>query len=268
MSVGAVDIHGVYLTSLRPGRYFGHTPSQPTPYAGFVFALRGQAVFTFNGTPYELTPGLVAHGAKGMTLRVDVGSSGFDYALIHYTLSAPPEEPEGYTGAHFVLETGINPRITELLYMLETSVTTPGHLQAVRTKELFYSTIYETFSCARNRMNRESRNAVEHVLDYIHTHYTEPLNLEKLAGLADMDIKKFAYAFHKYAGVYPIDYLIQHRMSRARVLLATSSAAVKNIAESIGYGDAHYFSRLFKKYTGCTPSEFRARNGNNPPLFE
>ncbi len=268
MAGGAVTVHGVYLTSLRPGRYFGHTSDRPTPHAGFVFALRGQAVFTFNGTPYELTSGIVVHGARGMTLRVDVGTSGFDYALIHYTLSAAPGEPQGYTGTHFVLETGENPRITELLHLLQASVTTPGHLQAVRTKELFYSTIYEALSCARNRMNRESRNAVEHVLEYIHTHYTEPLNLEKLAGLVDMDIKKFAYVFHKYVGVYPIDYLIQHRMSRARVMLATSNSSIRNIAESIGYGDSHYFSRLFKKYTGCTPSEFRSRNGNNPPFFE
>ncbi|UFJ40709.1 AraC family transcriptional regulator [Brevibacillus humidisoli] len=264
---GALTIHGVYMTNLQPGRYYGHTPSRPTPHAGFVFALRGHAVFECNGTPYDLYPGRIVHGAKQMALRVTVGPSGFEYALIHYSLTPPAGEGEGYTGTHYVLETVENPQIVETLRLLQTAMTTPGHLQSVRSKALFYSTVYQMISSARNRRNAESQNTMEHAIQYIHGHYMEPLSLSKLAGLYDMDEKKFAYAFNKYVGMFPIDYVIQHRIRRAGQLLATSHCSVRDIAESVGYSDAHYFSRLFKKHVGCTLSEFRSRSGNNPPVF-
>lgn len=266
-AAGALTVHGVYITQLQPGHYHGHTKLRPTPYAGFVFALRGQAVFEFDGTPYELSPGLIVHGAKNMALKLAVGPTEFEYALIHYALEMPPGEPAGYAGTHYTLDTGENPHIAELLRLLHAAMTTPGHLQAVRAKELFYGTVYEMIGSARSRLNVENRNTIEHALAYIHDHYMEPLNLKKLAGLSGMDVKKFAYSFHKYVGIFPIDYVIQHRMSRARQLLATSRSTVSDIAESVGYADAHYFSRLFKKHAGCSPSEFRSRGGNNPPVF-
>ncbi|WP_128630488.1 helix-turn-helix domain-containing protein [Paenibacillus oralis] len=267
-AAGELSLQGVYFTHLQPGIYKGHTKSRPTPYAGLVFALRGQAVFTFDNTPYELQPGLIVHGPRGMALQVEVGPGGFEYALIHYTLDSPAgSSPDAYTRTHYMLDTGEQPRIMELLRLLQTSMTTPGPLQAVRSKELFYGTVYEMLSCARSRLNAGSRSMIEHALGYIHEHYMEPLNLKTLAGLYEMDVKKFAYAFRKYAGMFPIDYLIRHRMSRARQLLVATSCSVSEIAESVGYGDAHYFSRLFRKHTGCSPSEFRAQSGNNPPLF-
>ncbi|WP_270406710.1 AraC family transcriptional regulator [Paenibacillus timonensis] len=266
-AAGALTIHGVYLSSLEPGQYDGHSKERPTPHAGLVFALRGQAEFAFDGTPCELVPGVVAHGAKNMTLQLKVPATGFEYVLIHYTLKLPAESKLEYHRTHYSLEPGENPRIVEMLRQLHAAANTPGSLQALRVKELFYGTIGEVIGCARNRLNVESRSAVEHALEYIHAHYMEPLNLRKLAGLHDWDVKKFAYAFHKYVGLFPIDYVIRHRMARASELLATSRCSVGDIAESVGYGDAHYFSRLFKKHVGCSPSEFRARNGNDPPIL-
>ncbi|MGG6313797.1 helix-turn-helix domain-containing protein [Paenibacillus macerans] len=266
-AAGALTIHGTYLSSLEPGHYDGHSPDRPTPYAGFVFALRGQAKFALNGTPYELVPGIIVHGAKNMTLQLDLDPSGFEYALIHYSLELPAGNTAAYHETHYGLETGENPHIVEMLRLLHAAMTTPGMLQAVRAKELFYGTVYEIVSCARSRQNIESRSTVEHALEYIHEHYMESLNLKKLAGLYDMDVKKFAYWFHKYIGLFPIDYVIRHRMARARQLLATSRCSISDIAESVGYVDAHYFSRLFRKHIGCSPSEFRDRSGNHPPVL-
>lgn len=266
-AAGALTIHGVYRSSLEPGQYNGHSRDRPTPHAGLVFALRGQAVFTFDGTPYELAPGVVVHGAKNMTLQLKVPASGFDYVLIHYSLDFPTEDKLGYHQAHYALEPGENPRVVEMLRQLHTAANTPGSLQALRGKELFYGALGEVIRCTRNRLNVESRSIVEHALEYIHAHYMEPLNLKKLASLHDLEVKKFAYAFHKYVGLFPIDYVIRHRMARASELLATSRCSVSDIAESVGYSDAHYFSRLFKKHVGCSPSEFRVHHGNHPPVL-
>ncbi|MFD0672880.1 helix-turn-helix transcriptional regulator [Cohnella sp. GCM10027633] len=78
-----------------------------------------------------------------------------------------------------------------------------------------------------------------------------------------MKPKYFSYLFRKYVGIGPIDYLIQYRMNRARELLATGQFSVAEVARSVGYLDAYYFSRLFKKHAGLPPGavgEYRRRN--------
>ncbi|WP_028608459.1 AraC family transcriptional regulator [Paenibacillus harenae] len=269
LAKGVLTVEGIYRTAV-PGKLTckGHTKDQATPHAGFLFALKGTATFTFNGIPYELEPGKLVHGGKGMELQLQIGEAGFEYFLIHYALRQPNSEGNPYESTHFMLEIGKNPAIAELLQLLQEASSIPGHFAALRMKELFYSIMREALTGCRNRMNQESRTVIRHALEYLHNHYMEPLTLPVLAGLHDMEVKPFAYLFNKYVGLFPIDYLIQHRMKRAKQQLVGSGSSVRDIAESVGYGDAHYFSRLFKKHIGMTPSEFRASVGNYPPAIE
>ncbi|MNU06934.1 HTH-type transcriptional activator Btr [compost metagenome] len=64
--------------------------------------------------------------------------------------------------------------------------------------------------------------------------------------------------FKKYTGISPIDYLIAYRMKEAHRLLTSTCATVKEISEMVGYTDAYYFSRLFKKQFGLAPTQLRA----------
>lgn len=57
-------------------------------------------------------------------------------------------------------------------------------------------------------------------------------------------------------------YLNGLRIGKARELLETTELRSFQIAEAVGYNDAHYFSYMFKKQTGVTPSEYRKENGN------
>ncbi|PYI54264.1 AraC family transcriptional regulator [Paenibacillus flagellatus] len=266
---GAFSVHGVYESEIEPGSYRGHSQDNRTPYAGFVFALHGRAFFEFEGTRYELAPGKVAHGGARMTLSLDVpGPAPFKYVLIHYSADAPSNTGAGdCSKRHFVLETGENPAIVELLRRLHKAAGTPGSLHALEAKELFYRVTLETLKSAHNRANRESAGIVDIVLDYMHHHYMEPLTLQRLADIAGMDAKPFSYAFNKAVGLFPIDYVIRHRIERAKHLLVASNGPVSGIAKCVGYEDAHYFSRLFRKHTGYTPSGFRSRFGNYARAF-
>ncbi|NRA38901.1 MAG: AraC family transcriptional regulator [Planctomycetes bacterium] len=70
--------------------------------------------------------------------------------------------------------------------------------------------------------------------------------------------------FQEHIGSSPGQYLIRYRLQEAVQRLKESSAAVADIAHDVGYADAHYFSRHFKKEIGCTPSEFRQQNISVP----
>ncbi len=265
MNSGSLSVRGVYRARWETGEYIGHTKSHPTENSGFVFALRGQAVFEFDGTSYELSPGRVAHGGKNMTLNMKVGSAGFEYILVHYALTPSAEGSIEYAKQHYALDTGENPTIVEMLHRLNQTAATPGNIEAFEAKGLFHSILYEMLSSARSQSNRDSKHAIERVIDYIHNHYMESLSLKQLASLAGMEIKPFSYLFSKYCGMFPIDYLIQQRMKHAKQLLAMSNCTIRDISTQVGYPDAHYFSRLFKIHAGCSPTIFRQRQGNYPP---
>lgn len=256
-AAGLLTMDGVYRTALPPGRYAGHSRSNPTTRSGLVFALKGEAVFTFNGRPYRLGPGKVLHGGKNMELILETGPSGFEYILIHYTA----EPMIAFAGSpHFMLDCGESLAVAEKLEQLRAVMAAPGGISALRGKELFYGILHETLTCARSKLNRDSRPAIEQAIEYIHAHYMEPLTLPKLAARHGMEVKPFAYLFSKYAGMSPISYLIRHRMKRAEHLLLTTAYPVGEIARSVGYSDVHYFSRLFRKHRGCAPTEFRRQS--------
>lgn len=54
-----------------------------------------------------------------------------------------------------------------------------------------------------------------------------------------------------------IDYLTTHRINAAKEIMKSSLMCVKEICYEIGYGDPNYFSRIFKKVVGVTPTEYR-----------
>ncbi|MGO4184478.1 helix-turn-helix transcriptional regulator [Paenibacillus sp. TAF43_2] len=62
--------------------------------------------------------------------------------------------------------------------------------------------------------------------------------------------------FHKYTGFRPIDYVINYRMERASDLLKAGNYSIHDIAVSVGYTNSLYFSRLFKKKFGLSPSAY------------
>jgi two-component system response regulator YesN len=63
--------------------------------------------------------------------------------------------------------------------------------------------------------------------------------------------------FKRETGKNFVDYLNDIRIEKAKELLKDISLKTYEVAEKVGIPDAHYFSRLFKKYVGITPTEFR-----------
>ncbi len=92
---------------------------------------------------------------------------------------------------------------------------------------------------------------------YIQAHYQEPISLEQVAHEIHLNPVYFSVVFKKEAGVNFMDYLINCRVEKAKDLLKNTPGTVLEIAESVGYKDAKYFSKLFTKVVGITPGEFR-----------
>ena len=81
--------------------------------------------------------------------------------------------------------------------------------------------------------------------------------LVQLARLARLSVPHFCRRFRQVFHAAPIDWLRRERITHAKRRLLDSDDSIKEIAEEVGYHDAFYFSRDFKRYTGSSPSEYR-----------
>ncbi|MZT68432.1 response regulator [Blautia obeum] len=104
----------------------------------------------------------------------------------------------------------------------------------------------------------KNRSILKTVVDFIDSHYMdEEISLNTVANVANVSSNHFSALFSQNMGQTFIEYLTTLRMNKAKELLRCTGMRSSEIAGEIGYKDAHYFSYLFKKTQGMTPSDYR-----------
>ncbi len=98
------------------------------------------------------------------------------------------------------------------------------------------------------------------VLDYMATHFAEPIQLDRLSREAGMSKFHFARVFRERTGTSPHRHLVQLRMTEARRLLVSTELTVAEIAAACGYGNAAHFGAAFQHRHETSPGAFRARH--------
>ncbi len=117
------------------------------------------------------------------------------------------------------------------------------------------------------RMTEASRRVASHrlgqqiegVRQYLHEHYNEPIALDQLAQMYEMNAFYLSRAFTRELGISITDMLVSLRMEKARDLLETRQLSIKEVAYKVGYASGNYFSKVFRRYYGLSPSEFQAK---------
>lgn len=95
--------------------------------------------------------------------------------------------------------------------------------------------------------------------EYISAHYSEEIDFDLCAKRCNMSRSRFTHLFTKTVGTSPLQYQQQFRLEQASELLRFSGLSISEVSESVGFSDALYFSRLFRKHTGISPSEYRKK---------
>ena len=101
----------------------------------------------------------------------------------------------------------------------------------------------------------ESRH--EETLAYIAQHYMEDLAVKDIAGHLGYSEAYFCKLFKQSFGHSFVSYLTDYRMQKAEELMRTSRLSIKEIGKSVGYPDPNYFTKVFRRVRGVSPSEFR-----------
>ncbi|MBQ4115908.1 MAG: helix-turn-helix transcriptional regulator [Clostridia bacterium] len=115
-----------------------------------------------------------------------------------------------------------------------------------------------------NRHLTESKNARAQVLDeieksihYFNENYNKPIIIEDYAEQHLMTPCWFIQNFKQLTKTTPMQYIVNLRLTNAMNMLENKNYNIAQIASAVGYDNPLYFSRLFKKHTGLSPSEYR-----------
>lgn len=233
--------------------------------AGLVFPLAGSSRYTLNGTSYVLEPGVVLHAGPDIPVSKEViGDMYWQYALVHYQL--PKEEASSFPlfNEHFLIYTGANTRLADLIGQLRQSYTAPGVMSAMKSKVLFMSLMEEMIVSAKRQLHDDNAQLMAQAVEYIRQNYADPISVAKISTQFGLERRRFAYLFERHTGLSPICYLTECRIRRSKELLSTCGCPISQVAECVGYTDSFYFSRLFKRQTGLSPTEYRKRINEDP----
>lgn len=116
-----------------------------------------------------------------------------------------------------------------------------------------------------DRHMNESESGIENILNetedavrYFNKNFNRPIMIEQYAKEHYISTNRFIQNFKNVSGVTPQQYIIHLRISVAKELLTSTDKSIKEIASEVGYNNALYFSRLFRKVVGLSPSDYRA----------
>jgi transcriptional regulator GlxA family with amidase domain len=95
--------------------------------------------------------------------------------------------------------------------------------------------------------------------EWIAQHYDRGSPVAAMAALSGLAERSFKRRFVKATGVAPLEYVHTLRLEEAKHALETGDAPIEDIARGVGYEDASFFSRLFRRKVGLTPAQYRRR---------
>lgn len=103
----------------------------------------------------------------------------------------------------------------------------------------------------------QTHKMVLQVKQYIDQHLTEKLSLPEVASLFHITPNYLSLLFKKHSEVGFSEYMSQRKVDYAKKLLAESDLKIYEIAEQLGFENAFYFSKVFKKIEGCSPRDYK-----------
>ncbi len=100
--------------------------------------------------------------------------------------------------------------------------------------------------------------AVDKALEYVQQNHSREITLSRMSDYAGVSIPHLSRLFKQHLHQSPIQYVLTSRIESAKSMLLCTNADIKEIAHRCGFRDQLYFSSVFKKKVGITPSRFRA----------
>lgn len=125
------------------------------------------------------------------------------------------------------------------------------------TQSAYITKILAEFFPTVSKYSDQKSSIIEETLQFINRNYGEKLSLKILAGNVALSEFYFSRLFKKETGFTPHEYIMNTRITKAKIFLKSKKMTIKELAFSCGFSSESAFVNAFKKHTGMTPGEFR-----------
>ena len=228
-----------------------------------LYVAAGKAHFYFDGKEEIVSAGhMVLYYPKEPQKYVYYGTDKTEVYWVHFTgrdvkailkhFDIPMDKNVFFSG----VPSAYQHLFKEMIRELQTCRTGYQELLEMYLRQIFLL-IQRTRQENNPTISTYLQKEMEHAQQYFQEHYNEDIQIKDYAKSRSMSVSWFLRNFKEFVGMPPAQYLMTLRMNNAVSLLETTDYNVTEISAIIGYDNALYFSRIFKKYKGVSPSEYR-----------
>lgn len=225
-----------------------------------ILCTEGEAFLSIEDEPCVVKAGdLVLLPAGAAHRYTAVPENPWTIHWVHYAgpLAVDFRQHMGFTDGVRILHPGRQPRLlvdfNGLLSVRQTGFRTPGLVHVANRLRQLLAAIPLSID--------ESGQSQQPDLDIIHNfmreHLDERISLGQLADLTGLSATHFATRYRELTGVSPIQHFLHLKVEQACQMLDTTDLSFTQISSQLGYDDNYYFSRLFKKVMGLSPTDYR-----------
>jgi len=238
------------------------------PYFALYLAMEGSATLHTEGISVPLKPGTLYFSFPGIPFSF-ADSENFTYTYITFI----------GTGANALLEqfditpqNSVFPGHTALCELFDSSVrrVTQKNANVLAESLILHALSFITGEEESSPLEAAPDTVFETILNYVDSHYGDPaISLSSIGEIFSYSEKYLSALFKKNMKLGFNAYLRTLRIQRAQELLASQAGTLTEIAHACGYEDALYFSKVFKRHVGRTPSGYirwLAERNENPGL--
>lgn len=252
---------GTYRLLTRP-RLPTHRPKGRLDYQ-LLYIASGKAHFYFNGVEEIVTAGtMVIYRPREEQRYYYYGIDHTEVYWVHFTGSHVKNilRSCGISDDAHIIHTGTSLEYRQIFLQMIQELT----LCRADYEEMLACCLTRLFILLRRLADQKPRDRncvlteeMHRAVRYFHENYHRPISVENYAASRHMSISWFIRSFKEYTQTTPAQYILSLRISNAQTLLETTDYNITEIAQIVGYENPLYFSRIFKKQSGISPSEFR-----------
>lgn len=228
-----------------------------------LYVMSGKAHFYFDDAERIVTAGhMVLFQPRQEQHYEYFGTDKTEVYWVHFTGSnvknilrrydIPLDTPVLYSGASAIYAYLFKEMINEL----QTCRTGYEELLAMYLRQILIL-VQRTRQEHRTSINTHIQEEMEYARRYFNEHYNEQISIEDYAQSRNMSVSWFQRSFKQIVNYSPMQYILTIRMNNAASLLESTDYSMAEISAIVGYDNPLYFSRLFKKQKGVSPSEYR-----------
>lgn len=237
---GRVDFQLLYIASGIAHFYFDHDEKDTVVPAG----------------------NMVLYRPREPQRYVYYGNEQTEVYWVHFTGGSVKKILAGYgiTNEMRVLPTGTSldyDRIfKQMIHELQRCQTHYPEILTLLLRQLFIL-IHRQLTREHTRKDAYLEEEMSLAMQFFNDNYNTEVNIEEYASARGMSVSWFIRSFKQYTHTTPMQYLVSRRITNAQILLETTNYNITEIAQIVGYDNPLYFSRIFRKQKGMSPSDYR-----------